>query len=150
MNKTKLRKGFTLIEVVIVLAIAALIMVGVFIAVQGAQRAQRDNARKNLVNQVSAAAQAYAGNHNGDQAPNAKALEGYVASTSVQGINIELKADDSAITNCKSDTHVTIWLSPASDGSGNKVANICLESGDQYTGNTTVTSTTVSTSPAGP
>ena len=48
-------KGFTLIEIVIVLAIAALIMVIVFLAVQGAQRSQRDtatknNATKNIVN----------------------------------------------------------------------------------------------------
>jgi prepilin-type N-terminal cleavage/methylation domain-containing protein len=38
------KKGFTLIEIVIVLAIAALILVIVFLAVGGAQRSQRDTA----------------------------------------------------------------------------------------------------------
>lgn len=42
----KREKGFTLIEVVIVLAIAALIMLVVFQAVASAQKSQRDNARK--------------------------------------------------------------------------------------------------------
>jgi prepilin-type N-terminal cleavage/methylation domain-containing protein len=59
-------KGFTLIEVVIVLAIAALIMVIVFLAVQGANRAQRDTARKTTANQILAATQQYAGNNSGD------------------------------------------------------------------------------------
>lgn len=40
-------KGFTLVEIVIVLAIAGLIMVIVFVGVQGAQRARRDAVRKN-------------------------------------------------------------------------------------------------------
>ena len=44
------QEGFTIIEVVLVLAIAALIMVVVFLAVQGAQRNQRDQARKDAAN----------------------------------------------------------------------------------------------------
>ncbi len=144
MNNNKVRKGFTLIEVVIVLAIAALIMVGVFFAVQGAQRAQRDNARKNLVNQVTAAAQAYAGNHSGDQPTHANDLGGYVTNLKVQGITMTLSTNDNVI-DCKNSTdRTTIWLTSVGV---NKVGNICLESGDTYTGDSSVTvSTSVSTS----
>lgn len=71
-------KGFTLIEVVIVLAIAALIMVIVFLAVQGANRAQRDTARKSTANQILAAVQQYAGNNSGDMPSVPADLQSYL------------------------------------------------------------------------
>jgi prepilin-type N-terminal cleavage/methylation domain-containing protein len=40
-------KGFTLIEIVLVLAIAGLLLVIIFIALNGAQKSRRDTARKN-------------------------------------------------------------------------------------------------------
>lgn len=61
----KKQSGFTLIEVVIVLAIAALIMVIVFLAVQGAQRSRRDTATKNDVNRVTALAESFASGNGG-------------------------------------------------------------------------------------
>ena len=57
--------GFTIIEVMIVLAIAGLIMVIVFIAVPQLQRNQRDNARQNIANRVKAEIETYAGNNQG-------------------------------------------------------------------------------------
>jgi len=63
--KTKRAEGFTIIEVMIVLAIAGLIMVIVFIAVPQLQRNQRDNARQNIANRVEAEIQTYAGNNQG-------------------------------------------------------------------------------------
>ena len=48
------KSGFTLIEIVIVLAIAALIMVIVFVAVQGAQRSRRDTERRAAASRVLA------------------------------------------------------------------------------------------------
>lgn len=69
MNAKKvLKKGFTLIEVVIVLAIAALIMVVVFLAVTGAQRAQRDQARKDYANAGLAKISEFRGNNGGTSA----------------------------------------------------------------------------------
>lgn len=59
------KKGFTLIEIVIVLAIAALIMVIVFLAVAGAQRSQRDTTARNNAARVLAAAEQYAANNSG-------------------------------------------------------------------------------------
>jgi len=63
--KSKRAEGFTIIEVMIVLAIAGLIMVIVFIAVPQLQRSQRDNARQNIANRVKAELETYAGNNQG-------------------------------------------------------------------------------------
>lgn len=71
-------KGFTLIEIVIVLAIAALIMVIVFLAVQGAQRSQRDTATKNNAARTLAAAEQYASNNSGDYPDNVAAFSTYL------------------------------------------------------------------------
>jgi prepilin-type N-terminal cleavage/methylation domain-containing protein len=57
------KKGFTLIEIVIVLAIAALILVIVFLAVGGAQRSQRDNASQDASAKVVAAFASYLGDN---------------------------------------------------------------------------------------
>ena len=59
------KKGFTLIEIVIVLAIAALIMVIVFLGVQGAQRSQRDTQAKDNASRLLSAANVYASNNAG-------------------------------------------------------------------------------------
>lgn len=57
MNLQKQQKGFTIIEVVLVLAIAALIFLMVFIALPALQRNQRDTQRKDdlarLVSQIT-------------------------------------------------------------------------------------------------
>lgn len=58
-------KGFTIIEVVLVLAIAGLIFVIVFLAVPQLQASRRDTQRRNDVGRVIAALQDYAGNNNG-------------------------------------------------------------------------------------
>jgi prepilin-type N-terminal cleavage/methylation domain-containing protein len=42
----KFKQGFTIIEVVLVLAIAGLIFLAIFITLPALQRAQRDQARK--------------------------------------------------------------------------------------------------------
>ena len=45
-NLTKSKKGFTIIEVVLVLAIAGLIFLMVFLALPALQRSQRDTQRR--------------------------------------------------------------------------------------------------------
>ncbi len=57
--------GFTIIEVLIVLAIAGLIMVVVFLAVPNLQRSQRNNARKSDANNMLQNLSEYIGNANG-------------------------------------------------------------------------------------
>jgi len=53
MNRTENNKGFTIIEVVLVLAIAGLIFLMVFIALPALQRSQRDTQRRSDVSRVS-------------------------------------------------------------------------------------------------
>jgi prepilin-type N-terminal cleavage/methylation domain-containing protein len=65
MLKKQNQKGFTIIEVLIVLAIAALIMLVVFLAVPALQRSQRNNARAADANLLVAAVNDCITNRNG-------------------------------------------------------------------------------------
>jgi prepilin-type N-terminal cleavage/methylation domain-containing protein len=64
-NLLKREKGFTLIEIVLVMAIAGLILVIVFLALQGAQKSRRDNARKHDAARMLSAVESCASNNNG-------------------------------------------------------------------------------------
>lgn len=81
------KKGFTLIEVVIVLAIAALILVIVFLAVGGAQRSQRDQASQEAAGQVVAAFSNYLSDNQGTSSLSAGAAlpSGYISSSIKSG-----------------------------------------------------------------
>lgn len=57
--------GFTIIEVMIVLAIAGLILVVVLVAIPQLQANQRDSSRENVVSRVSTELGNYASNNNG-------------------------------------------------------------------------------------
>lgn len=63
--KTNSKKGFTIIEVVLVLAIAGLIFLMVFIALPNMQRSQRDTQRRNDYSALSANMTQYMTNNNG-------------------------------------------------------------------------------------
>jgi prepilin-type N-terminal cleavage/methylation domain-containing protein len=60
-------KGFTIVEVMIVLAIAGLIMLIVFLAVPALQRNSRNTARRNDASRIAAAVNNYVANNNGQQ-----------------------------------------------------------------------------------
>ena len=60
---TRKQQGFTIIEVVLVLAIAGLIFLMVFIALPALQRGQRDNGRKNDVSTVASAVNTFRSNN---------------------------------------------------------------------------------------
>ena len=60
---TETKKGFTIIEVVLVLAVAGLIFLMVFIALPALQRSQKDTQRRQAVSQVSAALTQYQTNN---------------------------------------------------------------------------------------
>ncbi len=66
MSIMKSKKGFTLIEIVIVLAIAALILAAVLIAVSGAQKSRRDTARKNDIAKILSYVEQSASNNSGN------------------------------------------------------------------------------------
>lgn len=66
MNTKLLNKGFTIIEVVLVIAIAGLIFLMVFIALPALQSGQRDQARKTDVGSVATAVSNYTANNRGN------------------------------------------------------------------------------------
>ena len=79
------KQGFTIIEVMIVLAIAALILLVVFLAVPALQRSQRNSARKNDAARMSAAAIEYVSNNNGvlpSTGPNCDSIKNSAATLS--------------------------------------------------------------------
>lgn len=65
MNAKQTLKGFTIIEVVLVLAIAGLIFLMVFIALPALQAGQRDTARKNDASTVLSAVNTYISGNRG-------------------------------------------------------------------------------------
>jgi prepilin-type N-terminal cleavage/methylation domain-containing protein len=66
-NRRKNEQGFTIIEVLIVLAIAGLILLIVFLAVPALQRSQRNNARKNDAARITSAVSTFVSNSNGTE-----------------------------------------------------------------------------------
>lgn len=66
-------KGFTIIEVVLVLAIAGLIFLMVFIALPALQRSQRDTQRKNDLSRAQTALVTYTSNNRGSLPANTAA-----------------------------------------------------------------------------
>ncbi|MBC7943580.1 prepilin-type N-terminal cleavage/methylation domain-containing protein [Candidatus Saccharibacteria bacterium] len=84
MNLLKKEKGFTIIEVVLVLAIAGLIFLMVFIALPALQRNQRDTARKTEVSKILASITTYQSNNRGQSPSDDAATFGkYLDSTDV-------------------------------------------------------------------
>ena len=65
LNKTKDSKGFTIIEVMIVLAIAGLIMIIVFLAIPALQRNSRNTERKSDAARIASAVSNFVSNNNG-------------------------------------------------------------------------------------
>ncbi len=81
MNVQTKEKGFTIIEVVLVLAIAGLIFLMVFIALPALQRSQRDAARKAEVTTVAGSITSYQSNNRGTS-PTALQIGQYITGTS--------------------------------------------------------------------
>lgn len=81
MNVQRKEKGFTIIEVVLVLAIAGLIFLMVFIALPALQRSQRDSARKSEVGTVASAITSYQSNNRGSS-PSATQIGEYITGNS--------------------------------------------------------------------
>lgn len=65
MAKAKSRKGFTIIEVVLVLAVAGLIFLMVFVALPALQRSQKDTQRRDDYSMLAAAISSYSASNNG-------------------------------------------------------------------------------------
>jgi len=85
----KKEKGFTIIEVVLVLAIAGLIFMVVFLAVPGLQRSQRDTQRKQDLGRMVSTITSFQSNNRGDISLN-DADYNHQASGDQQGVYAEL------------------------------------------------------------
>jgi prepilin-type N-terminal cleavage/methylation domain-containing protein len=90
LSKNRQQHGFTIIEVMIVLAIAGLILLIVFLAVPALQRNARNTQRRNDAGQISAAIATYEANTNSapqsvgvDPSPNTIDICGVSCSSSV-------------------------------------------------------------------
>lgn len=83
-RQTKKEKGFTIIEVLIVLAIAGLILLVVFLAVPALQRNARNTQRSTDVGNILSAISEYVGNNNG-QLPAAGAVSGSGSDLTIGG-----------------------------------------------------------------
>jgi len=86
MNTKQTLKGFTIIEVVLVLAIAGLIFLMVFIALPALQAGQRDTARKNDASTVLSAVNTYVSGNRGTF-PTTAQLTGGTAASGHSGFN---------------------------------------------------------------
>jgi len=69
-QSTNKKKGFTIIEVVLVLAIAGLIFLMVFIALPALQRSQRDTQRRNDLSRAQTAINSYKSSNRNKLPPN--------------------------------------------------------------------------------
>jgi prepilin-type N-terminal cleavage/methylation domain-containing protein len=94
--KTKREEGFTIIEVLIVLAIAGLILLIVFLAIPALQRNQRNNARNSDASRISASVTECLSNRNGDTAACGDAVIQDLAGDRSQLENIGAAGLDSA------------------------------------------------------
>jgi len=84
MNTQQKNKGFTIIEVVLVLAIAGLIFLMVFVALPALQAGQRDTARKNDASTILSAVNTYVSGNRG-AFPTTTQLTGTTAATGHTG-----------------------------------------------------------------
>lgn len=89
MNLLKKKNGFTIIEVVLVLAIAGLIFLMVFVALPALQRNERDTARKRDMGSVLSDITTYMSNNRGEF-PDTAGFAGYAQELSENITEVEI------------------------------------------------------------
>jgi prepilin-type N-terminal cleavage/methylation domain-containing protein len=118
------QKGFTIIEVLIVLAIAGLIMLIVFLAVPALQRNSRNTSRRNDVSRILGAAQEVLNNNSGDltQLTNANLQNPNIVGTLAyyQATNVTVSGVAPAATGTNNTTEDTVVLFKGATCSSNK------------------------------
>jgi prepilin-type N-terminal cleavage/methylation domain-containing protein len=109
-------KGFTIIEVMIVLAIAGLILLIVFLAVPALQRSSRNTQRKSDVGRVGSAATTVLSNNNNDvtklttaNLQNEVGNMSYYTSSEV-AVSTTTAPATPAVTNDQDTSHVLVWV----------------------------------------
>ncbi len=129
LNKIKKsNQGFTIIEVLIVLAIAGLILLIVFLAVPALQRNSRNTTKKNDVSKVLAAANEWVSNNSGkkittgDSATANTAAESILKSSGVSSTDVKITVVDAAVTAVPGRDEIVIVTNVQCSGSGVKTA----------------------------
>lgn len=103
------KKGFTIIEVVLVLAIAGLIFLMVFIALPALQRSQRDTQRRDDMARFSSQLSSYQANNNGKTPGNDyKTLTSKMKTEYTNFINNYLKAANDSFADPSTGSDYTI------------------------------------------
>ena len=121
-QQQKQQKGFTIIEVILVLAIAALIFLMVFLALPALQRGQRDTARKDDVSIVASSVTNLLSNNNGDWSKvTIKNLQQYADKVSSNSQNSSNEANITVNTSkpgsiTAGDTQIIVVKGMACDG----------------------------------
>ena len=130
MKEIKNKKGFTIIEVVLVLAIAGLIFLMVFLALPALQRNQRDTSRKNSLASMSSQLANYQSSSRG-QLPSTTAG---TASGTIGGFVANYMAGDELFNDPQSNSPFTVQTTAltASSATGTiyyAPGNMCGEGG---------------------
>ena len=99
---TKNKKGFTIIEVVLVLAIAGLIFLMVFIALPALQRSQRNTRRRQDMARILSAFTEFASNNNGSMPTSDTQLKSFVEkyASGVTGCTATVSSSKATAANC--------------------------------------------------
>ena len=123
-NIKKRSEGFTIIEVLIVLAIAGLIMLIVFLAVPALQRNQRNNARNAEAARIAAAVNECLSNRNG--VVGSCDSDGEIE----QGQTTQLNAINLVTTDTFSQTDASLYFNRACNNAG--TASVAGSSSRQF------------------
>lgn len=134
MTKKDNKKGFTIIEVVLVLAIAGLIFAMVFIALPALQRSQRDHSRENDASVVAAAITKWNSANRNSGTFNEESLRKYVDKLDQYDKNSELKVATPGASMSVASNEIKVMRGkkcPASTPapSADDPANITLQNG---------------------
>lgn len=127
----KRQEGFTIIEVLIVLAIAGLIMLIVFLAVPALQRNSRNTQRRSDISKVLGAVQEYSNNNNGQLPPDAStavsnAKLGFYAASDFTGTTNSSTAQNSITPNDTGVVLANFSKCPASNPAPGAVAALTM------------------------
>lgn len=135
-------KGFTIIEVVLVLAIASLIFLMVFLALPALQSGQRDAARKNDMAAVAQALTSYSSNNNGKLPTNATytntgsgygttGLGTYLSSvgSNTEKVIIQVKPATFPATSTPNDGEILVYPGSSCDAAGTTVGTYTIKAG---------------------
>lgn len=133
-------KGFTIIEVVLVLAIAGLIFLVVFLALPALQRSQRDTARRQDVGNVISALQSYMSDNKNNMPTSPASFSNYYG-TLAQATTVSIAAASTqatAVSTTKAAaTTSMITIQPGMDcdavvGARSAAVSIKLESSNTF------------------